>query len=117
MENNNTQNKARRFKVVITDLREDKVLMDVTTNAAIVTTASPFDNLANEDRDGYTQGAHYFNSKAQDILHCAQSTIEGISKLMAENKELGLMFNIWLMAKQAEQSNHSEDEEEDEDNE
>lgn len=117
MENNNTQNKARKFKVVVTDLQEDKVLMDVTTNAAIVTAASSFDNLANEDRDGYTQGAHYFSSKARDILHCVQSTVDGIIKLMAENKELGLMFNIWLMAKQAEQPNHSEYEEEDEDNE
>lgn len=116
MENENTQNEARRFKIVVTDLQEDKTLMDVMTDAAIVTAASPFDNLANEDRDGYTQGAQYFNSKAGDIFNCVQSTIEGISELAAENKELGFMLGLYMLAKQAAHSK-DEEEEEDEDNE
>lgn len=115
MENKNTQNKARRFKIVVTDLQEDKTLLDVTTNAAIVSTASPFDNLKNVDNEGYTQGAHYFRCKAEDILHCVQSNIEGISKLMNENKEIGFLLNLWMMSKQAERD--AETEEEDEDNE
>jgi len=113
-ENENTQNKARRFTVIVTDLQENKILVDVTTDTVMLTTASPFDNLTNEDKEGYTWRAHYFNSKVQDILHCVQCNIEGISKLMEENKELGFLLELWLMSKQAE---HSEDEEEDEDDE
>ena len=114
MENENTQNQARRFKIVVTDLQEDKTLMDVTTNAAIVSTASPFDNLNNKDNDGYAQGAQYFNCKAPEIMHCIERTIEGIAKLATDHKELGLLLNLWLLSKQAENLSN---EEEDEDNE
>ena len=116
MKNENTQNQARRFRIVVTDLQEDKTLMDVTTNAAIVSTASPFDNLNNKDNDGYTQGAQYFNCKSTEIMHCIQSTIEGIAKLAADHKELGFLINLWLLSKQAE-SLKDEEEKEDEDNE
>ena len=112
MKNENTQNQARKFKIVVTDLQEDKVLMDVTTNAAIVSTASPFDNLKNEDNDGYTQGAQYFNCKAPEIVHCIKSTIEGIGKLMAEHKELGLLLDLWMLAKKAESLKDEDEEDE-----
>ena len=115
IENENTQNLARRFRIVVTDLQEDKTLMDLTTNAAIVSTASPFDNLRNKDNDGYTQGAQYFNCKATEIMHCIQSTIEGISKLAAEHKELGFLLSLYMMSKHAEHS--SDEEEEDKENE
>ena len=115
IENENTQNKARRFKIVVTDLREDKTLMDVTTNAAIVSTASPFDNLENKDREGYAQGAQYFSCKSKDIMACVQNAIEGIRKLVGEHKELGFLLSLYMMSKKAESS--SDEEEEDEDNE
>ena len=115
MKNENTQNKARRFKIVVTDLQEDATLMDVTTNAAIVSAASPFDNLHNKDTDGCAQGAQYFNCKATEIMHCIQSTIEGIAKTLEKHKELGLLLELWMLSKKAERS--SDEEEEDEDNE
>ena len=115
IENENTQNKARRFKIVVTDLREDKTLMDLTTNAAIISTASPFDNLENKDREGYAQGAQYFNCKSKDIMYCVRSAIEGISKLAAEHKELGFLLSLYMLSKKTESS--SDEEEEDEDNE
>lgn len=115
MENENTQNKARRFRIVVTDLQEDKTLMDVTTNAAIVTTSSPFDNLENVDRDDCTQGAHYFECKTNDILNCIKSTIEGISKLTVEHKELGFLLNLWMMSEQAKKANETEEEDENDD--
>lgn len=109
IENENTQNKARRFEVVVTDLQKDEILMDVTTGAAIVTAVSPFDNIENKDKEGYAQGAHYFECKTGDIMNCIQSTVEGISKLAAENKELGFMLSLYMLSKQAA---HSKDEEE-----
>lgn len=111
IENENTQNKARRFKIVVTDLLEDKTLMDLTTNAAIVSTTSPFDNLNNKDNDGYTQGAHYFACATKDILNCIKSTIDGISKLTTENRELCLLLNLWMMSKQAENEGEDADNE------
>ena len=114
-ENENTQNQARSFKIVVTDLREDKTLMDVTTNAAIISTASPFDNLENKDREGYAQGAQYFSCKSKDIMYCVQNAIEGIRKLVGEHKELGFLLNLYILSKQTESS--SDEEEEDEDNE
>ena len=111
MKNENTQNKERRFRITVTDLQEGETLMDLTTNAAIVSTASPFDNLTNEDKDGYSQGAHYFNCKAPEIMHCVQGVIEGIGKLMAERKELRLLLSLWMLAKQ---SKIEEEDEEDE---
>ena len=111
MENENTQNIARRFKITVTDLQEDKTLMDVTTSAAIVTAASPFDNLTNEDNDGCALGAQYFNCKSAEIMRCIQGTIDGISKLAADHKELGLLLNLYMLAKKAESlSNEAEDE-------
>ena len=115
MKNENTQNQARRFKIVVTDLQEDKTLMDVTTNAAIVSTSSPFDNLENKDREGYAQGAQYFNCKTKDIMHCVQNAIKGISKLAVEHEELGLLLSLYMMAKQAESLSDEEEEEENED--
>ena len=112
MKNENTQNQARRFRIVVTDLQEDKTLMDVTTNAAIVSTSSPFDNLNNKDNDGYTQGAQYFNCKSTEIMHCIQSTIEGIAKLATDHKELGFLISLYMLEKKAESLK-----EEDEDNE
>lgn len=115
IENENTQNKARSFKIVVTDLQEDKTLMDVTTNAAIISTASPFDNLENKDREGYAQGAQYFNCKSTEIMRCVQCAIEGISKLTADHKELGFLLDLWMLKKKAESL--KDEEEEDEDNE
>lgn len=114
MKNENTQNKARRFRITVTDLQEDETLMDVTTNAAIVSTTSPFDNCTNEDKDGYSQGAQYFNCKAPEIVHCVESTIEGIGKMMAEHKELRLLLELRMMLKKAESSSNEEEDEEDE---
>ena len=111
MKNENTQNQARRFKIIVTDLQEDKTLMDVTTNAAIVTATSPFNNLTSEDQEGCTQSAHYLNGRATDILNCIESTVDGIAKTLAKHKELRLLFNLWAMMK------HLENEAEDEDNE
>lgn len=111
MKNENTQNRARRFRIVVTDLQEDETLMDVTTNAAIVSTTSPFDNLTNEDKDGYSQGAHYFNGKSIEIMRCIQCTIEGISKLAADHKELGLLLNLYMLEKKAESLKEDEDNE------
>ena len=111
MENENTQNKARRFKIIVTDLQEDKTLMDVTTSAAIVTAASPFDNLTNEDKEDCTQSAHYLNGRATDILNCIESTIDGIGKTLAKHKELRLLFNLWAMMKQLENETEDEDNE------
>ena len=102
IENENTQNIARRFKIVVTDLRENETLMDVTTNAAIISTSSPFDNLTNEDEDGYAQGAQYFNCKSTEIMRCIQGAIEGIGKLAADHKELGLLINLYMLSKKAE---------------
>ena len=102
MKNENTQNKARRFRIVVTDLQEDKTLMDVTTNAAIVFTASPFNNCTNEDEDGYSRGAQYFNCNTQEIMHCVQGVIESIGKLMAEHKELRLLLELWMKLKKEE---------------
>lgn len=116
MKNENTQNIARRFRIVVTDLQEDKTLMDLATNAAIVSTSSPFDNLENKDREGYAQGAQYFNCKSAEIMRCIQGTIDGISKLTADHKELGFLINLWLLSNQAE-SLKDEEEKEDEDNE
>ena len=110
IENENTQNKARSFKIVVTDLREDKTLMDVTTNAAIISTASPFDNLENKDREGYTQGAQYFRCNSKDIMYCVQNVIEGISKLAAEHKELGFLLSLYMLSKKAESLSNEEDE-------
>ena len=115
MKNENTQNQARRFKIIVTDLQEDKTLMDVTTNAAIVTATSPFNNLTSEDQEGCTQSAHYLNGRATDILNCIESTVDGIAKTLAKHKELRFLFNLWMLSKQAERS--SDEEEEDEDNE
>lgn len=115
IENENTQNKARSFKIVVTDLQEDKTLMDVTTNAAIISTASPFDNLENKDREGYAQGAQYFRCKSKDIMYCVQNAIEGISKLAAEHKELGLLLNLYMMSKKAESLSNDEEEEDEDD--
>lgn len=109
--NENTQNTARRFKIVVTDLQEDKILMDVMTGAAIVTAVSPFDTIEKEDKESYTQGAHYFECKTSDIFHCVQSTIDGIGKLMAE---LGFMLSLYMKAKQAVHSKDEEKEDEDE---
>ena len=117
IENENTQNKARSFKIVVTDLREDKTLMDVTTNAAIISTASPFDNLENKDREGYAQGAQYFSCKSKDIMYCVRNVIEGISKLAAEHRELGLLLSLYMLSKKAESLSDEDEEEEDEDNE
>ena len=114
MKNKNTQNKARRFRITVTDLQEDETLTDVTTNAAIVSTSSPFDNLNNKDNDGYSQGAQYFNCNAQEIMHCIESTIEGIDKLVAGHKELGLLLKIRMMLKKAESLCDDEEDEEDE---
>ena len=116
-ENENTQNQARRFKIVVTDLQEDKTLMDVTTNSAIISTASPFDNLENKDREGYAQGAQYFNCKSKDIMYCVQNAIEGIRKLVGEHKELGFLLSLYMMSKKAESLSNEDEEEEDEDNE
>ena len=116
MKNENTQNQARRFRIVVTDLQEDKTLMDVTTSAAIVTAASPFDNLANEDKEDCTQSAHYLNGRTTDILNCIESTIDGIAKTLAKHKELGLLLDLWMMSKKAE-SLKDEEEKEDEANE
>lgn len=115
IENENTQNKARRFKIVVTDLQKDKTLMDLTTNAAIVSAASPFDNLNNKDNDGYTQSAYYFDCKATEIMQCVQSAIKSISKLMSEHKELGFLFSFYSLLKKVESS--SDEEEEDEEDE
>lgn len=117
MKNENTQNKARRFRIVVTDLREDETLMDLTTNAAIVTAASPFDNLNNKDNDGHTQGAQYFNCKVPEIMHCIQSTIEGLGKLVAEHEELEFPLKLWMMLKKAESLCDEAEEEEDEEDE
>ena len=117
IENENTQNKARKFKIVVTDLQEDKTLMDVTTNAAIISTASPFDNLENKDREGYAQGAQYFSCKSTEIMHCVRNVIEGISKLAAEHKELGFLLSLYMLSKKAESLSNEDEEEEDEDNE
>ena len=106
----NTQNKARRFKIVVTDLQEDKTLMDVTTNAAIITAASPFDNRTNEDKEDCAQSAHYFNGRATDILNCIKSTIEGIGKTLGKHQGLRLLFNLWAMMKQLENEEEDEDE-------
>ena len=114
IENENTQNKARRFKIVVTDLQEDKTLMDVITNAAIVSTASPFDNLEDKDREGYAQGAQYFNCKSKDIMYCVQNVIKGINKLAVEHKELGLLLSLYMMAKQAERLKDEEEDNKDE---
>ena len=117
IENENTQNKARSFKIVVTDLREDKTLMDVTTNAAIISTASPFDNLENKDREGYTQGAQYFSCKSKDIMYCVRNAIEGIRKLVGEHKELRSLLNLYILSKKAESLSNEDEEKEDEDNE
>ena len=109
IENENTQNQARRFRIVVTDLQENETLMDVTTNAAIVSTASPFDNLTNEDKEGYSQGAQYFNCKTKDIMHCVQNAIKGIRKLTAEHKELGLLLELWMMLKKAEKEDEEDE--------
>ena len=109
IENENTQNKARRFRIVVTDLQEDKTLTDLTTNTAIVSTASPFDNLTNEDKDGYTQRAQYFDCTTDEIIRCVQCIIKGISELAARHKELGLLLGLWLMANQL--KNEEEDKE------
>ena len=109
MKNENTQNQARIFRIVVTDLQEDKMLMDVTTNAAIVSTASPFDNLEDKDREGCAQGAQYFNCKSKDIMYCVQNVLEGIRKLMVEHKELGLLLNLWMLTRQS--KNEEEDKE------
>ena len=114
IENENTQNKARRFKIVVTDLQEDKTLMDVTTNAAIISTASPFDNLENKDREGYAQGAQYFKCKSKDIMYCVRNVIEGISKLAAEHKELGFLLSLYMLSKKAESLSNEEEDEDDE---
>ena len=115
MKNENTQNQARRFKIVVTDLQENETLMDVTTNAAIVSTSSPFDNLDNKDNDGYAQGAQYFNCKSTEIMRCIHCAIEGIAKLAADHKELGLLLNLYMLSKKAESL--KDEEKEDEDNE
>ena len=115
IENENTQNKARRFKIVVTDLQEDKTLMNLTTNAVIVSTSSPFDNLTNKDNAGCSQGAQYFNCKSIEIMRCVHNAIEGISKLAADHKELGLLLSLYMMAKQAESSSDEEEEEDEED--
>ena len=109
IENENTQNKARRFRIVVTDLQEDKTLTDVTTNTAIIGTSSSFDNLANVDRDGHTQRAQYFNCTTDEIIRCVQCIIKGISELAAKHKELGLLLGLWLMANQL--KNEEEDNE------
>ena len=111
MKNENTQNKARRFRIVVTDLQEDKTLTDLTTNAVIVSTASPFNNLTNVDRDGYTHGAQYFNCTTDEIIRCVQCIIKGISELAAKHKELGLLLGLWLMANQlkSEEEEHEEE--------
>ena len=109
MKNESTQNRARIFRITVTDLQEDETLMDVTTNAAIVSTTSPFDNLTNEDKNGYTQGAQYFNCKGPEIMHCIEGTIEGIGKLMAEHKELRLLLDLWMMLKKAEEEDEEDE--------
>ena len=110
-ENENTQNKARIYRIVVTDLQEDKTLMDLTANAAIINVASPFDNLANVDRDGHAQGALYFNCGPADIFFCIQNAIEGIGKLTTEHKELGLLLNFWLMLKQLKKEKEDKEDE------
>lgn len=90
------ENKARRFRVVVTDLQEDKKLMDVTTGAAMVTAASVFDHLTGEDKISSVQNAHYFECKAEDILVCIKSTINGIGKLCNQHREIGLLLQMIL---------------------
>ena len=114
IENENNQNKARKFRIVVTNLQEDKTLMDVTTNAAIISTASPFDNLENKDREGYAQGAQYFNCKSTEIMHCVQNAIEGIHKLVGEHKELGFLLSLYMLSKKAESLSNEEEDEDDE---
>ena len=94
--------KARRFKIVVTDLQEDKTLMNLTTNAVIISTSSPFDNLTNKDNVGCTQGAQYFNCKSTEIMRCVHGAIEDIGKLMADHKELEFLLNLYMLSKQAE---------------
>lgn len=112
MENEN-KNKDRRFKVMVVDLSEDKVLVDATTDTVMLTVGSPFDNLTGEDRSDYTMTKQYFNCRATDILNCIRSTVEGIAKMAAEHKELGFLLNLWLLSKQAKSLEESEEEDED----
>lgn len=109
MKNENTQNKVRRFRITVTDLQEDKTLMDLTTNTAIVSTASPFDNRANEDKEDCTQHAQYFDCKASEIAHCIESTIEGIGKLVAKHKELEFLLKLRMMLKKAEEEDEEDE--------
>ena len=110
MKNENTQKQARRFKIVVTDLLEDKTLMNVTTGAVIVTAASPFDNLTNENKKGRTLSSQYFDCDVDATLNCMQSTIEGIAKTLEKRKELKFLFKLWAMMKLSDNKEENEDE-------
>ena len=98
----------RRYKIVVTDLREGKTCMDVTTSAAMISITSAFNNLKNEDEKGYSHGMNFFECCAGDIVNCITTTLQGISKLVASHSELGSLLELFLMSMLKEEEDKNE---------
>ena len=98
------ENNKHKFRIVVTDLQEGETRMDVMTNAAMVTVTTAFNNLKNENEEGYSHSAQFFECKAVDILGCITTTLQGISKLVAKHRELGTLLELWFMTMKAEEN-------------
>ena len=94
----------RRYKIVVTDLQKGETCMDVMTNAAMVTVTTAFNNLKNENEEGCSYSAQFFECKAVDIMSCITTTLKGISKLIVKHRELGTLLDLWFMAMKAEEN-------------
>lgn len=102
------ENNRHKFRIVVTDLQKGETCMDVMTNAAIVTVTSAFNNIKNEDEEGCSHGAQFFECKAVDIMRCIIITLKGISKLVAKHRELGSLLELFLMSMSKEEEDKNE---------